>query len=53
MASNAIRIPNPPEDVENVQTIPEIPYDQGGEDQNRQEYDRMVEDASKDADQAF
>ena len=43
----------PPEDVENVQTIQEIQYDQRGDDQRRQEYDRMVEDASQSADRHF
>jgi len=43
----------PPEDVENVQTIQEIPYDQRGDDQNRREYNRMVEDASNSADRHF
>jgi hypothetical protein len=43
----------PPEGVENLQTIQEIPYEQNGDGQNRQEYDRMVEDASKQADRHF
>ncbi len=43
----------PPDDVENVQTIEEIQYDQVGDDQNRQEYNRMVEDASQGADRHF
>ena len=43
----------PPEDVENVQTIQEIQYDQRGDDQRRQEYDRMVEDANQRADRHF
>jgi hypothetical protein len=43
----------PPEDAENVQTIQEIQYDQRGDDQLRQEYDRMVEDASQNADRHF
>ncbi|MCB2147903.1 MAG: DUF4124 domain-containing protein [Deltaproteobacteria bacterium] len=43
----------PPEDAENVQTIQEIPYNQRSDDQQRREYDRMVEDASKGADRHF
>ena len=43
----------PPENVENVQTIQEIQYDQRGDDQRRQEYDRMVEDANQSADRHF
>ncbi|MBC2745213.1 MAG: DUF4124 domain-containing protein [Desulfosarcina sp.] len=43
----------PPEDAENVQTIQEIQYDQRGDDQSRQEYDRMVKDASESADRHF
>lgn len=43
----------PPEDAENVQTMQEIPYDQREDDQSRRQYDRMVEDASKSADQYF
>lgn len=43
----------PPEDVENLQSIPEIQYDQAGDDQNRQTYNRMVEDASQSADRHF
>jgi acyl-CoA reductase-like NAD-dependent aldehyde dehydrogenase len=43
----------PPEDAENVQTIDEIQYDQRGDDQRRQEYNRMVERASKSADRHF
>lgn len=42
----------PPEGVENIQSIPEIQYDQRGDDQSRQTYDRMVEDASQRAEQA-
>ncbi len=43
----------PPEDTENVQTIREVQYDQRGEDRSRQEYNRMVEDASRKADRHF
>jgi len=43
----------PPEDSENVQTIEEVQSDQAGADQNRQEYDRMVEKASENADRHF
>ncbi len=43
----------PPEDVENVQTLQGIPYDQSADDRNRREYDRMVEDASRSADRHF
>lgn len=40
----------PPENAENVQKIQEVQYDDGGADRNRQEYDRMVKDASREAD---
>jgi DNA topoisomerase VI subunit B len=43
----------PPEDAENVQTIEEVPYDGSGADQHRQEFDRMVKDASREADRHF
>lgn len=43
----------PPEDAVNVQTIEEIQYDQDNDNQRRQEYDRMVEDASQSADRHF
>jgi hypothetical protein len=43
----------PPDDAENVQTIQEIEYDQAGDDRTRQEFDRMVEDASQNADRHF
>jgi len=43
----------PPEDNENVQTIEEVPYDQAGAVRIRQEYDRMVEEASENADRHF
>ncbi|BBO69522.1 hypothetical protein DSCA_34520 [Desulfosarcina alkanivorans] len=43
----------PPEDARDVQTIEEIQYDQGAEDQRRQEFDRMVQEASEDADRHF
>lgn len=43
----------PPEDAENVQTIDEIQYDQRGDNQRRQEYNRMVERASESADRHF
>lgn len=43
----------PPEGVENVQAIQEIPYEQSGDAQRRQKYNRMVEDASKSADRHF
>lgn len=43
----------PPEDVDKVQTIEEVQYDQAGADQKRQEYDRMVEEASEEADRHF
>ena len=43
----------PPDDAENVQAIQEIQYDQHRGDQSRQKYNRMVEDASRSADQHF
>jgi len=43
----------PPEGNENVQTIGEVQYDEAGADRNRQEYDRMVEEASQKADRHF
>ena len=43
----------PPENTPDVQTIEEIPYDQGNEDRNRQAFDRMVDEASQRADQQF
>jgi hypothetical protein len=43
----------PPDAAENVQSIEEIPYDQGADNRNRETYDRMVEDAGKSADQHF
>jgi hypothetical protein len=43
----------PPEDTENVQTIEEIQYEQLGDDQRRQEFDRMAEESGEDADRHF
>jgi hypothetical protein len=43
----------PPEDNENVETIEEVQYDQAEADRNRQEFDRMVEEASEEADRHF
>ena len=43
----------PPEDVANVQTIDEVQYDDAGADRQRQEFERMVEDASREADRHF
>lgn len=43
----------PPEDNENVQTIEEVQYDQAGAERNRQEYNRMVKEASEKADRHF
>ncbi|BBO77198.1 hypothetical protein DSCW_46150 [Desulfosarcina widdelii] len=43
----------PPEGIDKVQTIEEVQYDQAGADQKRQEYDRMVEEASEEADRHF
>lgn len=43
----------PPEDADNVQTIEEVEYDDVGADRNRQEFDRMVEGASEEADRHF
>jgi len=43
----------PPENAKNVQTIEETHSNQNADAQNRQEYDRMVEDASKNADRQF
>lgn len=43
----------PPEDAADVQTIREIQYDQSGNNQRRQKYDRMVESASESADRHF
>ena len=43
----------PPEGAQHVRRIDEIPYDQGHEDSNRQAFDRMVDDASKQADRHF
>lgn len=40
----------PPEEASQVQTIDEVQTDQSGEDRARQEYDRMVEEASRSAD---
>jgi Domain of unknown function (DUF4124) len=43
----------PPEDARNVQKIDEIHSDQNADERNREAYDRMVEDASRGADQQF
>ncbi|MFO7713098.1 DUF4124 domain-containing protein [Desulfosarcina sp.] len=43
----------PPEGVAVVETIEGIQGDTGGADQNRQAYDRMVEEASQNADRHF
>jgi hypothetical protein len=43
----------PPEGVENVKTIDEVQTDQDNSDRIRQEYDRMVEEASQNADRQF
>ncbi len=43
----------PPEEAENVQTIEEVQYDAVGTDRSRQAYDRMVKEASRDADRHF
>ena len=43
----------PPEDAENVEIINEFQTDRDNSDQLRQEYDRMVEEASQEADQHF
>lgn len=43
----------PPEDVENVQTIREIQADPDGADRNRQEFERMAEQAGREADRHF
>jgi hypothetical protein len=43
----------PPEGAENVQAIDEVEYQQSAGDQNRREFDRMVEEASREADQHF
>lgn len=44
---------HPPEGAENVTTIDEVQGDQTSGDQIRQEYDRMVEEASQEADRHF
>lgn len=43
----------PPEGAENVQTIDEVQSKQHNTEQVRQEYDRMVEEASQEADRHF
>ena len=43
----------PPEDAQNVQAIEEVQYDQVGAEKSRQEYDRMVKDANREADRHF
>lgn len=43
----------PPEDAENVTTIDEVQSSQDQNDQIRQEYDQMVEEASQEADRHF
>mgnify|MGYP000336130874 CR=1 FL=1 len=43
----------PPEGAENVRTIDEIQTDQNDSDQVRQEFNRMVEEASQEADRHF
>jgi hypothetical protein len=43
----------PPEGAVNVKTIDEIPADEATDDPQREEYDRMVEDASQNADEHF
>ena len=43
----------PPADAKNVRTIEEVPYDQAGADQRRQAFDRMVQEASREADLHF
>ena len=43
----------PPDDAKNIQPIEEIEYEQAGDDRIRQEFDRMVEDASQNADRHF
>jgi hypothetical protein len=44
---------HPPEGAENVTTIDEVQSDQTSQNQIRQEYDRMVEEASQEADRHF
>ena len=43
----------PPEEAANVMTIEEVEYDQVGADRNREEFNRMVEGASEEADRHF
>ena len=43
----------PPEDAANVQTIDEVDYDAVGADRRRMEFDRMVEQASEEAERHF
>ncbi|WP_319522350.1 DUF4124 domain-containing protein [uncultured Desulfosarcina sp.] len=43
----------PPEGIEEVQTIEEVQGDPTSAEQNQQEYDRMVEEASEGADRHF
>ena len=43
----------PPENADNVRTIEEVEYDPAGADRNREEFNRMVEGASEEADRHF
>ena len=43
----------PPEGVDNVQTIDEVEYDPTGEEDRRREFNRMAEQAGEEADEHF
>lgn len=43
----------PPENVDNVETIEEVQYDATGADSSRREFEQMVKEASQEADRHF